>query len=516
MKSKFAKSQAVGIGVSLLATSQMAATKADEAMTDDAGIARRPPNVLFITTDQQRWDTLNATGNPHVNTPNLDRLAQMGVLFNHAYCNSPQCMPSRASFLTGRYPNTTGVMHNGHALPERQFEYLLSRRLHQEGFATGLAGKLHIHQERDRRLRSQSDERMMPHGHAEYHWSPTDTPSHWSACQYQSWLRRRGLEQKIEPFGDSRHVVTNMCPETSQVAWGAEVAADFIVAQKKYRDGRQWYFNLNWFDPHDPWDPPLELLQRYLDRLDDIPLPNYVEGELDNKPPHERELMMGIQGYPDYVQMDFQSMTPNEHRLLRAAYFANVDMIDMHVGRILDALEETGQLEDTLIIFTSDHGEALGDHGLFLKGDFYYDPVVRVPLIIAWPGTIPGDRKTDAFVELVDIVPTVLEASGLEVDRFVHGRSLMPFLLEQTDQHRDSVISMLANELIPRSSVMIRDEQYKLVWFSEGSDTGVLYNLVDDPNETHNLWDDPEYNEVRMKMMARLAERLGTIYDVSR
>src|SRR5690606_30702917 len=172
--------------------------------------------------------------------------------------------------------------------------------------------------------------------------------------------------------------------EYHQTTWCAEKAINFIRANADY--DYPWLFSVNIFDPHHPFDPPAEYLERYLERLDEIPLPNYVEGELANKPLFQ-QIDHG-QSYNTPHLHAFTEMSEDEHRYVRAAYWAMIDLIDAQVGRMLDALEETGQLENTIVIFMSDHGEMLGDHGIYLKGPYFYEPAIKVPLIVSMPGPV--------------------------------------------------------------------------------------------------------------------------------
>lgn len=482
----------------------------------------RAPNVLLITADQHRWDWLSAEGHPVVETPHLDRLASMGVRLNRAFCQSPACMPSRASFLTGRYPHFTGVMRNGGALPLDQYRHLLSRRLSDAGYYTGLAGKLHLRQPEFPGAGDQCDEWRGPDGLAEFHWSPCGNPGNWTACGYRHWLRDRNIPFHVDPFPECAYVQTSMTVETSQSAWCANRVIQFIQANASNAWKRPWYFNVNFFDPHDPWDPPRELLDKYLAKLDDMPAVNFVPGELNDKPPHEQRHASTRYGSKGYVEVEFAKMSERDHRLIRAAYCAKVELVDLQVGRIVQALEANGELSDTLIVYTSDHGEGLGDHGQFFKGDAYYDPVVRVPLLIAWPGHIAPQRVSDTFVELVDLAPTVLEAVGLPVGPSVQGRSLLPFLRGESAQHRDSALCMYndprsANGETPRHSVMVCTSDYKLVRFltGGGEHPDLLYDRRQDPRETHNVWDDPAHVAARAAMLATLSERLMAIADRS-
>jgi arylsulfatase A-like enzyme len=195
-----------------------------------------------------------------------------------------------------------------------------------------------------------------------------------------------------------------------------------------------------------------------------------------------------------------------------------VDLIDAQVGRLMDALEATGQLENTVVLFTSDHGELLGDHGLYLKGPFFYEPAVRVPLIAAGPGVRVGERSA-ALVELADLAPTLLDAAGLPRHPGMQSRSLWPLLSGQAnlDQHRADVYCEYYNALTSHrnptaQATMVRDDRYKLV-VMHGLDSGELYDLQADPYESHNLWGAPEAQGIKLAMLQRLCDRMAWTVD---
>lgn len=468
------------------------------------------PNVLWLCTDQQRFDTLGCYGNPFVQTPNLDRLAAEGVLFENAYSQSPVCTPSRASFLTGRYPRTTRCRQNGQAIPPD--EVLVTKLLCDAGYVCGLAGKLHLAPCNPSVC--QGTEKRIDDGYAEFSWShdPSDV---WFAHDYQQWLRDKGLRRGSKPFADSRYVQVIPSEEHSQTTWSIERAMSFIRRTSNFE--QPWLFSVNMFDPHHAFDPPVAALERYRAILDDIPLPNYVEGELENKPIWQQTDHGGAYGkragYP------YKAMTGADHRWVRAAYWAMIDVIDTQVGRLLDFLEETGQRENTIVIFTSDHGEMLGDHGIYLKGPYFYEPAIRVPLIISGPGMLNNGSRSDALVELVDLAPTLLAASDMERHPGMQGQSLLPMLTGDTplDAHRDDVYCEYYNAMgwhrAPvAQATMVRDKRYKLV-AAHGTNGGELYDLETDAQETRNLWHDADYSGVRLAMQERLIDRMAWTVD---
>ncbi|WP_276270843.1 sulfatase [Haloarcula litorea] len=472
--------------------------------------ADQPPNVLWICTDQQRWDTLGCYGAAHIDTPHLDALASDGVRFERTYCQSPVCTPSRASMLTGRYPRTTGCRQNGQPMPRD--EPLVTSRLATSGYRCGLAGKLHLsptNPEDETDATAREPARRLDDGYGTVHWSPMpgdDSPDN----QYRQWLRGRGESFERTPFEGSSYVETSMPPDSHQTTWCTDRAIEYV------RTGAEadhpWLFSLNYFDPHHPFDPPAAYLEKYVGRLDDLALPNYERGELDDKPGVQREAA-------HTGRLEGATMDDDEHRLVRAAYYAMIDFVDDQVGRLLAELDATGQREDTLVVFTSDHGEMLGDHGIYKKGPYFYEPAVRVPLLVSQPGTVREGAVVDDLVELADLAPTLADAAGLERTTGMQGRSLWPRLRADGDAgaHRDSVYCEFYDASQrhtdpPVHATMARTDRYKLV-AHHGTDDGELYDLDADPAERQNRWGDPEYAEAKTRLLGTLADRMAGTVD---
>ena len=468
------------------------------------------PNILWICTDQQRWDTLGTYGNAHVKTPHLDALADAGAIFAYCYSQSPVCTPSRASFLTGRYPRTARNRQNGTDIPET--EVLVTRMLADAGYTCGLAGKLHLSTCNPAVCKTM--ERRIDDGYAEFHWSHHAGGGWENHNEYRQWLSAKGKEYETPKHPDCEHVCVGMPADLHQTTWCAEKAVDFI--KERAVDGKPWLFSVNLFDPHHQFDPPPEYLARYLNDVDGIPLPNYVPGELDDKPPAQENDHRGAYGNAGALAYD--TLTENDHRMVRAAYWAMCDLIDDQVGRMLAALDEHGMRENTIVIFTSDHGEMLGDHGIYLKGPYFYDCAVRVPLIISMPSTIKAQRA-GALVELTDLPQTILDACGIEHHPGMQGKSLWPLLTGKTgsDHHRDDVYCECYNAMPwhqdPTSQfTMVRTSQHKIV-VDHGNDTGELYDLEKDPDEHTNLWSDSDYAETKIAMLTRMTHRMAFTVD---
>lgn len=468
------------------------------------------PNILWITTDRQRSDTLGCRGNPHIATPNLDRLASEGAVFEQAFAQSPICSPSRASFLTGRYPRTTRVNRNGQAIPAS--EKLISRLLADQGYLCGHGGKLHIAPGSPEV--TQWCERRIDDGYVVMDWSlhPPGPPVN----AYTAWLAERGVEFRREPVEGSPYVQFGMPPELSNAGWTAQRAINFIKVSAAVK--RPWFFTCGFEDPHEPFDPPREFLEPYLADLDSVPLPRYAPEELANKPAFQRHDRSGVWGGGSGY-FAAEKMSDRDHRMIRAAYWAKIAHVDFQVGRILETLRETGQDENTLVLFNADHGEMLGDHGIYFQGAYFYPEMIGVPLLMRFPGGIKPGLRSKAFVELVDLAPTLLDAAGLPRYAGMQGKSLWPLLSGETAAHRGDIYSEYY-QAIPRGykkfggafATHIRDSRHSLT-AAHNLNTGELYDLEKDPGETQNLWDSPEYGSVKTELLFRLCARMADTID---
>jgi len=458
------------------------------SMAEDVKQEGRLPNILWICPDQQRWDTINALGNQHIRTPNIDKLCSSGVAFTHAHCQTPICTPSRASFLTGMYPDAIRACINGNdywadAAP------LVTQTLADIGYDCGLSGKLHLSAANGRiEIRPEND------GYRVFHWSHHPHPSWPEGHDYDDWLKSNGQDYS----GLYRKHDKSIPKEWHQTRWCADRAIDFI---KEERSG-PWLFSLNCFDPHGPFDPPKEYIRRF--DVDLLPGPLLRESDYE------------AQESFDFTKYRTKERSEREAKETQARYWAQIELIDENVGRILKALDESGQRENTIIIYTSDHGDMVGDHGLWAKGCRFYEGLVRVPLIISWPARFEQGLQSDALVELTDIVPTLLEIAGLDIPGGMQGRSLLPILEGKADsgEHRDFVRSIYFLAL-PRQQVrasMIRTRDFKFVKYHD-HDVGELYDMKNDPGEFENLWDDPEYTKVRLELSEKALDSMAMAAD---
>ena len=454
------------------------------------------PNILWICTDQQRWDTIQALGNTHIQTPNIDRLVRQGVAFNTAYCQSPICTPSRASFLTGLYPSTVHGTTNGN-LFWGEGAPLVSKLLRDSGYDCGMVGKFHL-AGGWRRV----EPRPVDDGYRVWEWSHAPRNDWPEGHDYKDWLAAKGVD-----LGELRQNPAKIPPDLHREAWCTQRAIAFIETERA--EDQPWLLSINYYYPHPPFDPPEEYRQRY--NPEALPAPAFRASDLLAQ---EKLASVDFQSHVQEPET-FNSQT------IKAAYYGMIEFLDDLLGQLLESLERSGQIENTLIVFMSDHGEMLGDHGLTQKGCRFYEGLVRVPLIFCWPGQFQQNLVSQALVELTDITPTLLDLCGIKQPEKMMGQSLLPILVGTANpqQHRDSVrcdyYRALKDDTIGFEgsyASMIRDERYKLVVY-HGHNTGELFDLQTDPNEFENLWDDPAHAEIRFKMLLKNFDKLAFAVD---
>ena len=451
------------------------------------------PNILWICTDQQRYDTIRALGNEHINTPHIDRLVAEGTAFTHAFCQSPICTPSRASFLTGMYPSSGHGCCNGNDYWAGAAPLVTQLLADGKDYDCGLAGKLHLAGAAGR-IEPRGDD-----GYRVFHWSH-DSRDLWpKGHAYAAWVHQKG-----PVLAELREDTARLPPTLHQTAWCADMAIDFMNEERS----DPWLMSVNMFDPHSPFDPP----QEYLDRYDPALLPDPLWSDED---PVAHAKLGPLDGA---ASIDL----PRAKEVL-AAYYAMIELIDDNVGRMLAALEESGQRENTLVIFTSDHGELAGDHQLVGKGCRFYECLVRVPLVCSWPGMVREGAVSAALVELIDIAPTLLELAGVEAPQRMQGRSLWPLLTGAASEHREYVRCEYYRALNPDApgrehlqgnyATMIRDRRHKLVCYHDRT-AGELFDLEADPGEFDNLWDDPASADLRFGLLQENFAALARAVDI--
>ncbi len=499
---------------------------AAEGGRNGAALAR--PNILLIMTDQQRWDSLGCYGADWVETPNLDRLAAEGVRFDQCVVNNPICTPSRASIWTGKEVPGHGVYRLYDTLPPD--EVMFSQRLRDVGYHTALFGKLHT----SGRL-YEATNRHPGDGFDEYEWcleasvhleSPLNGYARWLADKDPAFLDRLRREGR----GVLHH------PRNVHFThWAAERTIDFIdrmAGPGEAGEGARgtaaavaaqpFFCCMSLFDPHNPYeDYPLEIAERV--NRDQIP-PRQIDSRRDRPAGLERERVHSYLG-------TVEALSDEQIESMRLGYYASIALIDMEVGRVLQALERTELAENTLVLFVSDHGDMIGDHDMLVKGACFYDACVRVPFIARWPARFAGGSDVDALVQPHDIAATVLSAAGIPDEErrraMPTSRDLLPLASGDAAAVRETAVCAYRNSGIadtgrpwdpPINATMIRDERYKLTLFHDeppGSEVqGELYDMVEDPGEMDDLFARPEGTLARARLTEALLAWMAR-YEVS-
>ena len=494
------------------------------------------PNVLIFCVDQMRADHMGCAGNAVVRTPNLDRLAAMGTRFSRAYCNNPICMPARASMFTGMLPRDHGVHVNGQAL--REDLPVLPGILAEAGYRTHAAGKLHLTpwvpmvsppdpQQYPECLDYWGDGHIQKFPQPYYGFQTVDfVGGHASYAygEYIQWLRDRGgdpadlteprtLEQLHGP-GCYKMAV----PE--DLHYNRYIADSTIRVVKETADesGAPFFAWCSFPDPHHPFAPPAPYCHMY--DPEDMPPPSRREGELDRLPPIYRRIVSG-QFKPHHC--DNSAVGEEDRRQMLALTCGMVSHIDTEVGRVLDALDETGLTDNTVIAFISDHGDMMGDHRLFWKGMYTFRGCVNIPLLVAAPGMSAGPTS-DALVSQIDLMPSILDLCdvplpgsqwtrqeepfqrGFEMPLNLYpGRSWTGLLDGTADSIRDAVV--IEND-DPTSGYLVRalvTRTHRLTVYP-GTRDGELFDLADDPHELDNLWYDPACAQLRADLTRQLLD----------
>ncbi len=461
---------------------------------------RRRPNILHIQSDQQQWATV--AGRSECRTPNLNRLASQGMLFERSYTPSAVCCPSRAMTLSGAYHWHNGVYNQIHSAPSVKRDLdadvvLYSQRLRDAGYRLGYVGKWHCSWVRtpadfgyheladvagcDRRALQKLDLNpdQVPRSREKLSTVQTRMFSWPGSKPFVMWGHREGPE------------------EATPEAYRTECA---IRMMRRFAKGTQpWHLEVHYVEPHDPYLP----LKKYLDRYDPraIPVAQSFNDRFENKPGlHRRE--SGIWG----------EVTEEDFRQSRAHYYAYVEQLDAQVGRLLAALDEGGQADNTLVVFTTDHGDTVGAHRMWIKGWIPYEECYRIPLIVRWPGRVQAGTRCGHLVQLQDLAHTYVEAAGAKPMPYPDGRSLVQ-LLEQpqrADWSDDILCAYYGGEFLYTQRIAI-NRRWKYVF--NGFDFDELYDLESDPDEMRNLAGAASHRAQADDMRARLYELMNRFED---
>lgn len=492
------------------------------------------PNILFISTDQQHFSTLGVT-NPRIQTPALDRLAQEGSRFDRAYCPNPTCSPTRASLITGQYPSSHGCWAIGVKLAE---DVPTVGQLFQEnGYDSILIGKAHF-QPLASQPGSESIERQPILRDLDF-WRRFTGPwygfnhvetarmhaneSH-AGQHYGIWLEEKGLSNWQEYFQEwprnpddkyagpwyTRDALTWDLPqEYHHSHWiGERTIANIQSCQARNKPFFLW---ASFFDPHPPYIVPEPWASMY-DPADMEP-GQTQPGEFAAMPPHFARTQQENPDFSDYEEPGgwglhgFHSHlhTDAEMRRSMAAYYGMISLIDYNIGRILDYLDQAGLAENTLVVFSTDHGHFLGHHGLIAKGAFHYEDVLRVPMIVRQPGTVPAGQISNSLQSLVDYPQTFLAAAGIASPGAMQGVNQLPVWHGKEERVRDhALVENRHNPTTVHLRTLITD-RHKLTVY-RNAQYGELFDLQEDPGELHNRWADPAYAQVKADLLLQFVQ----------
>ncbi len=464
-------------------------------------MSNQRPNIIFVITDQQRFDTIGALGFDYMDTPHLDRLVREGVSFDNCFIPATSCAPARASLFTGRYPHTTRIFKNGD--PWRN---TWVSELRDAGYHTVNIGKMHT---TPFRAEAGFDERYVVENKDRY-LQGAEFIDDWDKA-----LIARGLTPK--PGRIVYRQRSDYCQNLGAFVWDWDedlhpdnfvggFAAHWIEHQTVRRP---LFLQIGFPGPHPPYDPTPHYEREYRDRDFGIVDPSAEEIAAQPRPFREMREHNAAIDHDSIVHLLDPTTQQRQHQ--RACYMANVAMIDAQIGRILAALEGRGLLDDSIVIFSSDHGDALGDHGHSQKWTFY-DIVTRVPTIVWAPSRFAGGRRISDLYSWVDLAPTIFECAELPVPTGFEGISMVPALAgEDGAAGRDFVFCEQSREdmmgLEWDFMTMVRDHRWKLVRLLDSKE-GQLFDLESDPGETCNLWGDPAYSAEKRRLTEALADWL--------
>lgn len=448
------------------------------------------PNILFIMADQFRSDVMSCVGGS-AQTPNLDALAAEGVCFTNCCTAAPLCVPARISMMTGKYPHTTGVWDNAdYALsPEAN---LWTKVIHAQGYGSGLFGKTHLHTD----FGDMISREPIVQGYGFDTVNEVSGPH--STCQTRTHMSEEWKAKGVWEAYCSDMLSRTKVPCAKPSPLPLEDYYDVYVGRKgrefleQYHEDKPWFCHVSFGGPHEPWDTPEPYASMYRPEDMPAPLPHIQESTAD-RPRGEYDRI--------YAKKEIRCSKEAAGEI-RANYCGGVTLIDKMIGEIIDTIKKRGEWENTVVLFTSDHGEMNGDHGFVNKRNFLR-PSLNIPLILRTPETAKkGGRISDALVSLLDIGPTLAELAGGTLEYAQCGKSLGP-VLEGAAEHRSYILSEYAGE------IMYMDREWKMVTNKAG-EPYLLFDMQKDPQELQNLIGAPEYETVvvtlERKLMRAIAE----------
>ena len=441
------------------------------------GSARTFKNIVFIVSDQHRYDVTGCYGNTVVNTPNIDSLANEGVRFDNMYCQFPVCVPSRQSIIRSQYASEHGTRTN--VVPEGE-ETLVDHVNDTCGYTTMLSGKSH--------MTTDAFDECIDEGNLDSYLTQEirnarASAEAWYCAQYEG-LPGALTKKKI----NSEYLLYPLVEQWHSENLFVDVLEQLLTAHPE----RPVFLWVSFPKPHPWWTPPERFWQQYLEA--DVPAPEPVSAEFVNALPTYLKL--------NYYGWNLDLLEQEDITNSVRAYYACTEYMDYCVGLILDLLEVHGLVEDTLVVYTSDHGEMLGHNGLYFKGCFY-EPAVHVPCVMRFPGVIQAGQVVGQYTELIDLMPTLFDYAGMPVTGTEQGASMRDLIVNPADPNWKNE----AFSEVEQNYIMIRSGPWKYNYFP--NDTDQLFDLTSDPDEVNNLVGDHQYDGVVNYLLGRISERFG-------
>ncbi|MFA5689118.1 MAG: sulfatase-like hydrolase/transferase [Kiritimatiellales bacterium] len=457
-------------------------------------MSKKKVNILWLMSDQHNANCMGIAGHPDVRTPNLDRVAKKGVVFSRAYANNPVSAPSRSTFLTGQQVKTHGI--SGNFVRDLHSDAPnVARLFRQHGYETGMVGKAHL---------------PLSWVHAGFGFLRLSDLCDAEACNPQSChyfndLVEAGIADLYDhggivpghPGWGDRAFISELPEEFSLEAWTGRKGVEFL----EQRDlNKPFFLKVSFQRPHNPYSPPASRAHDYNPETLSLPdsAVDYLERKFEGKPEFQRNYVNAAQGsgYP------FRSVDSAELREQMAAHFTLITMLDEAIGEVLKKIEEQGELENTVIVYTADHGDFAGEHGLTLKNLGIYESIHRIPFILAGPG-VPQGKICEAIIENTDFYPTLTDLAGIENEAGIDGVSVMPAIRGESAGREFTICEW---EFVPPQEAVyaVRDGQFRFVHYDTMPDDGELYDCKNDPGELNNLFRHPDYQDVRSEMAERI------------
>ena len=438
----------------------------------------KKPNVILITTDQQRFDTIAALGNSKIKTPNLDKLVKSGVVFTRAYSSCPECVPARITIKTGMPPWQSGSTNNGEKINPKT-DTIMSV-LAKNGYHTQAIGKMHFIPGRAK------------FGFKEM-WLSEEIPDKVKDDEYLSELIKKGFGHAEEPHGMRSHMyyipqVSQLPKELHTTAWTGRKTIEYLNKRKKSK--QPFFLWTSFIKPHPPFDPPVPF--------------NTLYNPLDMELPIQEKNADKNYTFWNYCQNRYKWMESNRNDVFKqtqkAFYYACISFVDKQLGEIFKALKKNGQLKNTVIIFTADHGEYLGDHFCYGKRGFQ-DSAARVPFIISYPSYLPKNTRLDTPVGHADIMPTILNLCNIDYRTPQYGWNLIPKMKNPFSGARKYFYAQYNRK--GYAIYMCMDSKWKYI-FDVAGRRDILFNFIKDPKETKNLAGNAKYRKEKLRLKQEL------------